>query len=216
MLDRALRAGMHCICPDGQPRRSGKAVVWEPPLLIGPTEELPKGSVPKDMVTRLRISDLTVVLDETKLTAVAAHFGNTIEHRGDAATSLGWVCFQGSTGQGRRWVLWLMSSEINGPAIGGFQWRLVPPLAQVDRRCRILPAAKGRIELPIPIRVGMTERELLRVLGQPTRTRKERLLYSHEKELSNQNESYKEINLLAVLPRDGTVWAIEVWKSAIS
>jgi hypothetical protein len=178
-------------------------------------DHLPDGSVPKRLVTSLTVSDVKIALDETKLAQVSEHFGGTEGGRGDAANSLGWVCFQGMVGKNQS-VLWLMSGEMNADSIGGFQWRLISQGVTVDRRCKSLPSGQAKIELSHGIRVGMTESQLLRVLGQPTKTMKNKLLYVYDKDVSIRNESYSEINLLAVVVRNGTVLAIEAWKSTMS
>jgi len=128
---------------------------------------LPKATVPKLMITKLRVSDLTIVLEQTELEAVQAHFGGEIGSEGDASKSLGWLCLHGSDAVGR-WVLWLESGEIDGPTVGGFQWRRVPDAVQFDERCRRLPDASSNVEMPIELRLGATGTKVLQILGQPT------------------------------------------------
>jgi hypothetical protein len=91
--------------------------LWEPPATI----EFPgtvKANISKEMINSLRVADKSIVLDETELTDVQRDVGGTIGSRGDAGDSLHWLCSSGRT-VGDKWVLWLMSGEMNGGSVGG-------------------------------------------------------------------------------------------------
>lgn len=100
--------------------------VWAPQFIWKfDHHALPKGTVPKEMIASLRLSGVTITLEgESELEALPARFGGEIGSQGDAADSLGWLCLHGSDAVGP-WVLWLESGEIDGPYVGGFQWRRV-------------------------------------------------------------------------------------------
>ena len=113
-------------------------------------------------------------------------------------------------------MLWLMSGEMDAGSIGGFQWRMVPGAAKINQHCRSLPKGAIGIKLPVAIQVGMTKTALLQILGQPTITRKGRLLYVHDKEVSVKGEPYTQMNLVGVIVRNEVVYAIEIWESTFS
>ena len=139
-------------------------------------------------------------------------FGGTIGDRGDAGDAIGWLCLDGSNKNGP-WILWLISGEINGPTIGGFQWRRLSPGETPDRRCSRIPDDKGGIELPIALHFGMTEAEVQKLLGRPTVTRSKTFFFSHEHEAVIDKEKYTVSNDVAVVFRGGRLWEIEVVKT---
>jgi hypothetical protein len=188
--------------------------IWEPPSII----EFPhsaKSTVPKEMIKGLRVSGLKIVLEDTELAVVQSHIGGTIGHRGDAGDSLSWLCLHGIDPQGD-WVLWLMSGEIDAGTVGGFRWQRVESKAKLDARCKALPEGRDGVELPVVLRLGITEDGVRHIFGQPSTRLGNAALYSHEHEGTIRNEPFTAMNTLAVLLRGGVVWAIEVWKSTTS
>jgi hypothetical protein len=109
-----------------------------------------------------------------------------------------------------------MSGEIDAGTVGGFRWQHVERKAQLDARCQTLPEGPGGVELPVALRLGITEAEVQHIFGQPTTRLGNALLYLHEHELTAHNQPYTAMNTLAVLLHGGVVWAIEVWKSTTS
>jgi len=187
--------------------------IWEPTLLEDATDEIPKGTVSKEIVGQLQLSGLRIVLEETKMSDVAAKLGGTIGQRGDAADYLEWLCYEVPTSEGRS-VLWLLSGEIDGETVGGFQWLSIAASRELDQRCQILP--RGAVEIPLAIRPGIAEAALRSVLGKPTRQKGQRIEYVHEKELEIRKEPFTVTNTLSVLLRNSVVYCIEVWKSTVS
>jgi hypothetical protein len=164
------------------------------------------------MIASLRVSDVTVLLEEdTKLEDVQARFAGKIGTQGDAGDSLSWLCLHGSDSTGP-WVLWLESDEVDGPYVGGFQWRYVPRSAQFDRRCSALPGTTG-VELPIDLRLGASEAGVIRTLGRPTSRRGDTLLYEHEHHELIRGEEFNSSNTVIVDVRRGVIWAIQVGKT---
>jgi hypothetical protein len=174
-----------------------------------------KATVPKPMVTKLDISDFTISLEETELKAVQAHFGGEIGSEGDASEYLGWLCLHGGDAA-ERWVLWLESSETDGPAVGGFQWRRVPATAHFDTRCQELPDGGSKVKLPIDLRLGDRETKVLQVLGQPTFRKGNTLIYEHEHDEPIRGEPYTFMNTVIVVLRHDVVCAIDVDKSTMN
>jgi hypothetical protein len=189
-------------------------LVWKPVSVLR-LGVLPKATVPKPMITKLHVSDLTIVLEQTELEAVQAHFGGEIGSDGDASESLRWVCLYGGDAAGR-WVLWLESGEIDGPNVGGSQWRRVRTTAQFDGRCQALPDGNSKVELPIELSLDATENKVLQVLGQPTVRKGNTLIYEHEHEETIHNEPYRSMNTVTVALRHGVVRAIQVTQTTVN
>ena len=185
-----------CIVVNAMSCRAGSQVspqttLWEPSLLLKPTDEVPKGSVAKNMIERLRVSNTEVVLEETKLADVQARLGGTTGQRGDAGTSLQWLCYELQTGESRS-VLWLMAGEMDAGTVGGFQWKKITASTVVDKRCQ--PIAGATVKLPIDLHVGMERSVLFKRLGRPTREHANRMDYVHDEEQQIRNQPYIESN----------------------
>lgn len=188
------------------------AVTWEPQAWAF-LQEYPKATVSKQMVAALRVSNLLVRLENTTMEDVKATLGGTIGKKGDAGDFDEWLCFHGSDPSGG-WVLWLESGEIDGGTVGSFQWQRLSASAVLDRRCRVLGEAK--VKLPIALQLGITEAEVLKILGRPTVKQGDRLIYLHEHPLTIRGEPSTSDNVVAILLRGGRVWAIEVSKTTVS
>ncbi len=166
----------------------------------------------KEMIASLRVSGVTITLEgESELEALPARFGGEIGSQGDAADSLGWLCLHGSDAVGP-WVLWLESGEIDGPYVGAFQWHRVSRSAQFDERCSALPDT-SEVELPVDLRLGSSEKKVIKILGHPTSRRGGTLLYEHEHEELIRGEEFSSSNIVIVELRGGVVWAIQVAKT---
>jgi hypothetical protein len=200
-----------CCNSSAQNSKGEHPAIWEPPAAL----DLPgtaKASVPKEMITSLRVAGRNIVLDETALKTVQSDIGGSIGNRGDAGDALGWLCFHG--GEVRdQWVIWLMSGEINGDAVGGFRWQRVDQTVHFDSKCRKLPHGKRGVEFPLAVRLGTSENQVLRILGEPSDKHGETLFYLHEHEVTFKNQPFTAMNTVAVILRKRAVWAIEAWKS---
>jgi hypothetical protein len=167
------------------------------------------------MVGAFRVSNFPIEFEETKMEDVRTRLGGTIGHKGDAGEYLEWLCFHGTDSEGR-WVLWLESGEIDGGMVGSFRWERLPMNAELDQRCRMLQRKAGGIVLPISLRLGTTEKEVLKTLGTPTVRRGDRLIYVHEHDETIRGEPFTSDNIVEVRLRGGTVCAIEVSKTVSS
>lgn len=192
-------------------RPSAKTIIWSPPK-VGWWDNMPRPTIPKEMIGALKVANLPIVLEDTKLEDAQKRFGGTIGARGDAGESLGWLCLYGSDNDGP-WILWLTSDEIDGPYVGGFQWRRLSLHERPDRRCTRLPEGKGGIQLPIALHPGMTTVDVQKVLGRPTVARGNTLFFCHEHQKVIRKENYTVSNNVAIVLRDGVVWAIEAAKT---
>ncbi len=198
--------------------RSGELVIWEPssvPSFLLKIDPYPPATVPKPMITSLDISNFQIMLEDTELKATRARFGGGIGQKGDAGEYAAWLCLQGGDEAGP-WVLWLESGEIDGPYVGGFQWRRVPVDAQFDPRCQAPGKADSEIRVPTGLRLGMTEAKVLKILGKPTLRKGDTLVYEHEHNEIIRNEPYTSVNSVIVVLRRGVVLAIYVDKTTSS
>ena len=199
---------------------------WQPPAIQAPVS-LPQSTIPQEMVMSVRVSKVLVVLQETRLRDVQRRLlpqhasdrrawdpvGGSIGHRGDAGNSLAWLCYYGADAEGR-WALWLESSEIAGGTVDGFILQRLDGDARMDRRCGNLQT--DRVELPLALRLGMTEAEARKVLGPPTLKFRGTLVFHHEHTETLHNEPYTASNTVYLVLRKGVVWAIRVDKHTTS
>lgn len=198
----------------GQQQPSGiKAPVWEPPAIAVAFPDSAKPTVQKPMIGSLQVAGLPIVLEETQLSALQSKLGGTIGARGDAGDALRWLCFHGGS-SGQSWVLWLMSDEMDDGAVGGLRWQNVAEGMLFDERCPSLPA--GSVVLPVKIRPGVPERDVVHEFGQPSSKSADNFFYLHEHDETIHNMPYTAMNTLEVILHSGAVWAIEVWKSTTS
>ena len=195
------------------PSSSGVArAIWEPPNSDFP-EALPKPTMSKEIVSKITVSGVPVTLEDSPISDIAAHFGATIGHKGDAGDSVQWVCFRGADPAGD-WVLWLESGEINGGTVGSFQWRRIDSAAVLDQRC--LPLSGAAVELQNQLRLGLAQAGVLKALGPPTIQRVDSAVYVHAHAESIHGEPYTSLNVVVVIFRRGQVQAIEVSKTTSS
>ena len=198
----------------GKPKAAANPVIWEPPSTVDFPDSV-QASVPKEMITSLRVAGQRIVLEETDLKAVQSRLGGTIGHSGDGADSVAWLCLGGSGVHGR-WVLWLMGDEISGGTVGGFRWQQVEPAARFDPKCQVLPRDRSQVELPIAIQLGTSESDVVRILGPPTRKLGDTLWYLHEHALTIKNQPCTLVNDLSLTLHGGMVRAVQAWKSTTS
>jgi hypothetical protein len=189
---------------------SASGLIWKPPR-IRATHVVPKSTIRKIMVGTVQVSNMKIVLEETKMTDVQARFGGEIGAEGDAGDSLAWLCLRGRDEAGP-WALWLESGEMDADSVGSFQWRRVAPDRKFDPRCQRLKDDDSRVRLPISLRLGLSETDLLQTLGPPTIREGNTLLFEHDQDLVIHDEPYTEQNTVIVVMRNGAIWAIEVSK----
>ena len=187
--------------------------LWKPPNVYGSLPGGLKASVPGEIITRLRVADMTVSLDETPIENVRAKFAATLGRTGDASESFTWVCAQGTDPDGR-WALWLAHGE-DGDNVDSFQWRRLSPREKADGRCPVLSQSARGIELPVPIRLGTLRQQVLMALGRPTVEQETTLVYVHDHPASIHGQNYMSHNSVVILLRRGAVYAIAAHKYKI-
>ncbi len=207
-----------CFCcgyaQNGKSNHDPGEVIWKPPPIKWP-DDSPAATIPKVMISTLRVGNFRVILENTKLEDVRKHFGGTIGSDGDAGDFQAWLCLRGGDPNGP-WILWLTSGETDGPAIGGFEWKRLSPSEVPDRRCRLVSQGSGGIQLPLAIHPGMTEVDVRRVLGRPTVALGMTLFFFHEHQEMIHQLPFTAENAIAIVFRDGKVSVIQVWKSTMN
>lgn len=189
---------------------------WAPPTLFPAMGDLiPAPTLLKEPISRLRIGNMNILLEQTPLADVQRRVGAEVGKSTDSSESLEWLCIQSGDSKGR-WALWLESNEIHGGNIGIFEWMRIPGPSAVDSRCRVLPTKKNAVRLPISLRLGDTEAHLISVLGAPTIRLGESLVYLHKHEQLIQRKPFTTFNDLVVVVRRGIVEAVEVTRSTTS
>ena len=190
------------------------SAIWGPPEIAWPIVRF-QPTVTREMVGSLNIAGFPINLEETELVTTQKHFGGEIGNRGDAGDALGWLCLY-RRDQGTSWVLWLESSEIDGPTIGGFRWQKLDPNSKMDKRCQSLEESNASFSLPLALRLGMKEAEVRSTLGQPSARSGEMAIYEHEHNVTIGSEPYEVSNIVIITYHCGRVWAINVTHSTVS
>ena len=177
-------------------------------------ETLPSPTVPKMMISTLRVAGMPIILEQTELKDVRGRLGGTIRRSGDASTADAWLCYFGGNAN-KRWEVWISSGEIGGLRwIDGFTLQRLAGKATPEKGCRMIPESKGGVELPIALRLGQSEAQVRTILGKPTARYQTTLLYYHEHEESIHNQPYSVLNTVTIDFREGAVFAIGVFKSS--
>lgn len=183
-------------------------VPWAPPADLDLPENVsPPPTVPEPMITAIRVGHTSIRLERTEVAAVRERFGGEEGFQGDGGDALGWLCYAGQDAAGR-WALWLTSAEIDGPSIGGFEWRRVAQNAHFDPRCTRLPEGTEITLSPIPLRLGTSQSQVVKWLGPPTARHGNILDYEHNEEKRTSRDTYDYWNSVALRLLDGTVDSI--------
>jgi hypothetical protein len=118
--------------------------------------------------TALRVAQMPIVLEKTALLEVQNRFGGSIGHRGDGGNALACRCFRGGD-INAPWALCLESSALmGGRLIDRYTLQRLDPNAKIDQRCRRFGKGEGEIELPVALRLGVTEMQVREILSEPT------------------------------------------------
>jgi hypothetical protein len=187
--------------------------LWEPPAIpVGSVASEP--SVARDLVPAFGIGRFKVVLEETPLADVGAHFQAAVGHAGDASESVSWVCLHGRD-SGGRWALWVESGEIHGGLSGGFLWLRLSSADRLDARCVRVEAAS--LSLPVPLELGMSVTQVVRQIGPATSQSPKQLLYIHRQALTLVPKSgglpqpYELWSTMCIRLQSGSIDAVQGW-----
>jgi hypothetical protein len=102
--------------------RAAPAAIWRPQP-IG-QDKLPDPTGAVELIKSLRVADTDIVLEETALESARDRLGGSLGRSGDAGGSLRWLCAYGADADGR-WVMWLLSGDLHGVTVGGFQMKRI-------------------------------------------------------------------------------------------
>ena len=144
------------------PSRKSVKVLWRPPTIDLPDEH-PQSTVPTEMIGKLQVASTSIVLNKTSRTEAQKALGGTVGMQGDAGDWEAWLCYHGRNSSGR-WMLWLLSSEVDNENVSGFQWMQISQGQTPDRRCKLIPG-ENSVSVPLAIHPSLTESVARRVLG---------------------------------------------------
>ena len=187
-------------------------VLWAPPAIDLPDEH-PASNSPNEIIASLSVDSKPIVLNRTSRAMALSALGGTEGQQGDAGDWESWLCFHGRTAQGR-WMLWLLSSEVDNEDVSGFQWMLLSPGDVPDRRCKPIAGASP-VKLSIPLKLGISESDARRLLGKPCLVFGNLLEFSYEHEQKNDQGTYTLTNEVDLVLNQGRIQSIRVWRSEI-
>jgi hypothetical protein len=152
---------------------------WNPPRFPGRGIN-GAATLSEDWMTTLRIGTQQIVFEQTPLDSLQLllHTG-PIGQAGDAGAFVQWLCFNGGTGHDQ-WVLWLEAGEMDAGTISIFHIVSVPPDSRIDHRCTELHSA-DTLALPRGLSLGQEESTVHRLMGPPSGSVGDTLVYSFER-----------------------------------
>jgi hypothetical protein len=154
-----------------------------PPFDEHALERVPP-TVVKRLATRFSLGAFAGRFEETRLGAVRKAVGEgTIQHQGDAAGSIYWLCYQRA--QHRLWV-------VSHGEMGGRDHRvteIVEELTEKDAAastdCAIIPEKFAPVVVDSNLHLGMSRQEVITALGPPSKSEAVQMVYSHEGKLAD-------------------------------
>jgi hypothetical protein len=184
------------------------SIPWQPYKMQLPTAA-PPPTIPKEMVSQLKVANWPITLEKTTLANVQKRFGGSLGHSGDAGESLQWLCLYKRNAEDG-WVLWLTSGEIDGGSIGGFVWLRMSAAQKIDSRCTELNAEQATVMLPIPLKLKMTRDTVEQLLGKPSGRFHNTFTYLHEHKGTIKHAPYTWDNSIDIVYQRGLVQAVQV------
>lgn len=188
----------------------GQHVLDQRALWFPPHIDWPATKTGKLAMDHLAIAGFSVVLDQTLLENARKHFGAVIGSRGNAGDAESWLCLRGSDSNGA-WIFWLTSEEINGDAVGGFIWKRLKRGQSPDARCRSVHG-QNAVRLLLPLQLGMTKAEALKLSGTPTSDHGESVFFMHERHEKIHSDDYSIDNGLEITIEGGKVEQIAAFE----
>jgi hypothetical protein len=158
-----------------------------PPLDDHALERVPP-TVKKRLATRFSLGAFAGRFEETPLGAVRAAVGEgTIQHQGDAAGSIYWLCYRRA--QHRLWVV--SSGEMGGPDHRVTE--IVEELTEKDTNtstgtstdCAIIREKFAPLVFDGKLHLGMSRSEVVTALGPPSKSDAAEMVYSHAGKLAH-------------------------------
>lgn len=154
-----------------------------PPVDAHAFERVPP-TVVKRLATRFSLGAFAGRFEETRLGAVRKAVGEgTIQHQGDAAGSIYWLCYRRA--QHRLWVV--SHGEMGGPdhRVTEIVEELTEKDTETSTGCATIPEKFAPVVLDGKLRLGMPRLEVVTALGPPSKSEAAQMVYSHEGKLAN-------------------------------
>lgn len=153
-----------------------------PPVDEHAFESVPP-TVVKRLATRFSLGAFAGRFEKTTLGAVREAVGaGTIQHQGDAAGSIYWLCYRRAQHR-----LWLSSGEIGGPdhLVTEIVEEFIEKDTETSADCAVIPEKFAPLVLDGKLHLGMSRQEVVTALGRPSKSEAAQMMYSHAAKLAN-------------------------------
>ena len=153
-----------------------------PPLDEHAFERVPP-TVVKRLATRFSLGAFAGRFEETPLGAVREAVGEgTIQHQGDAAGSIYWLCYRRAQHR-----LWVSSGEIGGPdhRVTEIVEELTEKDTDTSTDCAIIPEKFAPVVFDGKLHLGMSRSQVVTALGPPSKSEAAQMMYSHDGKLAH-------------------------------
>jgi hypothetical protein len=140
-------------------------------------------TVARRLATHFSLGAFAGRFEETRLSAVRKAVGEgTIQHQGDAAGSIYWLCYQRAQHR-----LWVVSSEMGGSdhRVTEIVEELTEKDAEASTDCAIIPEKFSPVAFDSKLHLGMSRREVITALGPPSKSEAAQIVYSHAGKLAD-------------------------------
>ncbi len=200
-----LSGGMHAVA---------SAQEVPPPGVSATLFENIKPTLLKPFPESVALGRVKITFEETKLDTVRTAIGiGEISHKGDASHTIHWLCYTLKTSDGSQRV-WLSSSEMGGGEyIDDVDVRTLSPAEAVSPTCPALEGTKYPLVIDGGLGVGMTTRDMIKTLGEPSASQGEWAAYAYNGKATLHGESYDVTSRLHVHLRDGRIDGISAFKT---
>lgn len=153
-----------------------------PPLDEQVLERVPP-TVAERLAIRFSLGAFAGRFEETRLDAVRNAVGEgAIQHQGDAAGSVYWLCYRREQQR-----LWVMSHG----EMGGSDHRVTEIVAELagndaggSTDCAIIPDKFSPVVFDGRLRLGMSRQDVIAAMGNPSKSEAARVFYSHQGKVS--------------------------------
>lgn len=150
-----------------------------PPAFDEQVLERVPSTVAKRLATRFSLGAFAGRFEETRLDAVRKAVGEgAIQHHGDAAGSIYWLCYRRE--QQRLWI-------VSHGEMGGSDHRVTEVVAEIAEKdagasadCAALPDKFSPVVFDGRLRLGMSRQEAIAAMGKPSKSEADRIFYSHQ------------------------------------
>jgi hypothetical protein len=148
-----------------------------PPLVDEHAFERVPPTVVKRLAIRFSLGAFAGRFEETPLDAVRKAVGEgTIQHQGDAAGSIHWLCYRRVQHR-----LWIVSSEMGGAdhRVTEIVEELTEKDTETSTGCAIIPEKFAPLVFDGKLHLGMSRSEIVTALGPPSKSEAAQMVYSH-------------------------------------